>query len=167
MTMTDDLLNVSKISSGVLDLKPEIFNLNDSILESIATFKAGDDKNIFAVTGNADLIIKGDKFRIEQVLVNLISNASKYSPQGSTITIHVTQDKNLVKIEVIDKGIGIDTEKIPHVFKKFIRLESATHVAGYGLGLYISQQIVRKHGGTMGLESEKGKGSAFWFTIPH
>ena len=98
------------------------------------------------------------------MLVNLISNASKYSPEGSSIIVNVTPDKDLVNVEVIDKGIGIDMEMLPDIFKKFSRIDN--NVAGYGLGLYISDQIIQKHGGTMGVESEKGKGSVFWFTIP-
>jgi two-component system sensor histidine kinase VicK len=69
-------------------------------------------------------------------------------------------------VEVRDKGIGIDPEKIPMMFKKFSRLETGNSIEGYGLGLYISDQIITKHGGTLAVSSEIGKGSMFWFTIP-
>jgi two-component system sensor histidine kinase VicK len=166
INMTGDLLNVSKISAGILDLKPEIFNLSDSIQDSIITVQANGHKNHFALSGEPDIAVSADKFRIEQVLINLLSNASKYSPKGSEIGIHVEQDTDFVKVEVRDRGIGIDAEKIPMMFQKFSRIETDKHIDGYGLGLYISDQIIRKHGGLIGVNSEKGKGSVFWFTIP-
>jgi PAS domain S-box-containing protein len=167
ITMTSELLNVSKISAGVLDLNPEIFNLHDTVEECIATVQGGIQRNKYAVSGESNISIKGDKFRIEQVLINLLSNASKYSPKGSAISINIFQEEKFVKVEVRDTGIGIDAEKIPMIFQKFSRVESDKRIEGYGLGLYISQQIIRKHGGTMGVESEKGKGSVFWFRIPY
>ncbi|MET0635331.1 MAG: ATP-binding protein [Chitinophagaceae bacterium] len=167
ITMSNELLNVSKIAAGVLDIKPEIFNLDHSIRDSIDTVQAGTSLDIFSVSGITDISVRGDRFRIEQVMVNLLSNAVKYSPKGSPVTIIVARDENYVRITVRDKGIGIDTDKVKFVFQKFSRVEPGKGIEGYGLGLYISQQIIRKHGGEIGVESEKGKGSAFWFTIPH
>lgn len=166
ITMTDDLLNVSKIASGQLDIRRGIVNLKELIEESVATFEGSGGRNPVQVSGHADLSIKADRFRIEQVLTNLVSNASKYSPENAPIIIHTSQAPNAVRIEVTDRGIGIDAEELNSVFKKFTRLESATSISGYGLGLYISEQIITKHGGEMGVESEKGKGSTFWFTLP-
>jgi len=167
MTLTNELLNVSKISAGLLDLKMDIFNVKELIEESIQSFLGGSARNNFKLTGNSDINIKADKFRIEQVLANLISNASKYSPEQSSIEISVLPAGSTLTISIRDEGIGIDAEKIPHVFKKFIRAESSGKTTGFGLGLYISDQIIRKHGGSMGLESEKGRGSTFWFTLPY
>lgn len=166
VAMTGELLNVSKISAGVLELRPEIINIKKCIEDSIITAKAGTGLNTFTLTGSPDLNIKADKFRIEQVLVNLLTNASKYSPNGSEIIIDVSTTESCVTVKVIDKGIGIDAEKKNIVFKRFSRIDSGTKVDGYGLGLYISDQIIRNHGGQMGMESEKGIGSTFWFTIP-
>ncbi len=167
ITMTGELLNVSKISQGVLDLKPEIINLKQSITDSITTAQAGTGLNSFVLTGSPDINIKADKFRLEQVLVNLLNNASKYSPRGSEIVIDVSSIPDFVKVTVIDKGIGIEAAKKDLIFKKFVRVDSDTHVEGHGLGLYISDQIIHNHGGQMGVESEKGIGSQFWFTLPH
>jgi len=119
------------------------------------------------ISGKYDFNIKADKFRIEQVLINLLTNAAKYSPEGSPIEIAVNITGSVVKISIRDQGIGIDAEKIPHIFKKFTRVDSSDSITGFGLGLYISDQIVHKHGGIMGVESEKGKGSIFWFTLPY
>lgn len=166
ISLTNELLNVSKISAGALDLKKEIFSLQDCINESIATVQAETHKNKFNVFGYPDISLVGDRFRIEQVLINLLSNASKYSPEGSSIDINVTQSKNDIRIEVKDSGIGIEPDKLQTVFQKFSRLQSNDIVEGHGLGLYISEQIIRKHGGKIGVVSEKGHGSTFWITLP-
>jgi PAS domain S-box-containing protein len=166
MTMTNELLNVSKISSGILDLKIETCNIKAIIGESTNSFLAGNTKNRIQVNGNTDLFVKGDKFRIEQVLINLLSNASKYSPQDADIYIDIESKEEFVKISVKDKGIGIDQDQLPYIFKKYKRINSTSKITGYGLGLYISHQIITKHGGLIGVESRKGNGSVFWFTIP-
>lgn len=166
IAMTGELLNVSKISAGELDLKPEIIHLRQSILDSMATAQAASVANILTLTGPADINIKADKFRFEQVMINLLTNASKYSPRGSEIVIDVSTTDSCVKVSVADKGIGIDPAKKALVFRKFSRINPGNTIDGYGLGLYISDQIIRAHGGQMGVESEKGVGSVFWFTLP-
>jgi PAS domain S-box-containing protein len=166
LMMTNELLNVSKISSGILDLKPEVCNVRDILTESLNTFQAGKNINKITISGNTDITIKADKFRLEQVLINLLSNASKYSPGGEEIQIDIKEEDEFIKIAVKDKGMGIDQDKLPFLFKKFIRIDQHSNKSGYGLGLYISEQIVRKHGGAMGVTSIKGNGSVFWFTIP-
>lgn len=166
ISLTNELLNVSKISAGVLEINPEIFNLETAIRESIATVEGGSE-DLFELSGECDLSIFADRFRIEQVLVNLLSNALKYSPKYSNIQVHVMKEPGSVKIAVTDRGIGIDEENLIKIFKKFSRLNPDKGVEGHGLGLYISEQIVRRHGGDMGVESKKGKGSTFWFRLPH
>lgn len=166
IAITGELLNVSKISAGELDLHPEIINLKQSISDSAVTAQAGAGLNMLTITGTPDINIQADKFRIEQVLVNLLTNASKYSPRGSEIIIDVSTSPSCIKVSVIDKGIGIDPSKTELVFKKFARADPGNKIDGYGLGLYISEQIIRAHGGQMGVESEPGIGSTFWFTLP-
>ncbi|MET0465538.1 MAG: ATP-binding protein [Chitinophagaceae bacterium] len=166
IAMTAELLNVSKIEAGELDLTPEIMNIRLAIEESILTTQAGIPLNTFTITGTPEINVHADKFRIEQVLVNLLSNAAKYSPRGAGITVDVTLTNTAVKVSIIDKGIGIDPDKTSQVFKKFARINPSRSIEGYGLGLYISEQIIRAHGGEIGVESEKGVGSTFWFTLP-
>jgi signal transduction histidine kinase len=166
MTLTNELLNVSKIASGILELKPEICHISSVIYESTNSFLAGKNTNKILINGNAEFAIRVDKFRIEQVLINLLSNASKYSPKGSEISIDVEKEEKHVKISVRDNGIGIDQDQLPYVFKKYKRINSGSGISGYGLGLYISEQIIRKHGGTIGVKSRKANGSDFWFTLP-
>lgn len=157
---------VSKISSGDLEINPEVFHLGTVITESIATVEAV-NSDLFQVSGNPDISVAADPFRIEQVFVNLLSNAKKYSPKGSPVFIDVQSENGWVNVSIRDKGIGIDKDKIPIVFPKFSRLEATQGIDGYGLGLYITEQIVRWHGGHIGVKSEKGKGSSFWFKLPH
>ncbi|MCG2615098.1 PAS domain-containing protein [Terrimonas sp. NA20] len=166
IAMTTELLNVSKITAGELDLKPEIVNLHRVIEDSIATAHAGTRSNLFSITGASDINIRADRFRIEQVLVNLLSNAVKYSPRDSEVIIDVSLNSTDIKVCVTDKGIGIEPDKTAMVFKKFTRVDATRGIEGYGLGLYISEQIMRAHGGQIGVESEKGIGSTFWFTLP-
>jgi signal transduction histidine kinase len=165
VNLASDLLNVSRIAAGELDITPGVFNIDTCIRESIASVEGTLGPGQFLISGPTDMVIPGDLYRIEQVLVNLLSNAVKYSPKRSPVGITIISEASRVKILVNDRGVGIDAAKFPLLFQKFARLEPYT-VDGHGLGLYISQQIIRKHGGEMGVESELGKGSTFWFVLP-
>lgn len=165
ISLSNELLNVSKIAGGVLDIKPEIFNMESAIRDSIATIDAR-ESGIIEIKGSPDFSVYADRFRIEQVMVNLLSNAIKYSPRDSAVQISASRNGNSIKVEVRDKGIGIDHANLSRVFQKFSRIDAVKGVEGHGLGLYISNQIIRRHGGTMGVVSEKGRGSTFWFTLP-
>jgi PAS domain S-box-containing protein len=117
----------------------------------------------------ADLIAEGewDERRIRQVLMNLLSNALKYSPEGSTITVSVTTDQQNVTVRVSDEGIGLDEEELSQVFRRGYRAASAGRIKGDGLGLYFAHGLVAKHGGRMWAESPgHGRGSTFCFTLP-
>jgi len=167
MTLTNELLNVSKMAAGILEIKKEPIGLDGLIADCTAHFGMVHPAPQFAVTGSRGADLIADRIRIEQVLINLISNAIKYSPAASVIQIEVLDNPRSVRVAVRDHGIGIDADKIGDVFKKFMRIDNGGKAGGYGLGLYISEQIIRQHGGKMGAESEKGKGSEFWFELPH
>ncbi len=108
-----------------------------------------------------------DLARIDQVLTNLVSNALKYSPDGGTVWVRVRRAGEVAEVSVSDEGIGIPPEEQARLFQPFAR-GSATHtqIGGAGLGLYITAQIVERHGGTIGVESEPGKGSTFTVRLP-
>ncbi len=165
MAMTNDFLNVTKISSGLLNLNPEYFHLGNLITDALKTFdqKQG---NEFKFLGDLNVIVHADKFRIEQVLINLVSNASKYSNPGSKITISVNKQIHEVVVSVTDEGVGISEDKQTELFKRFSRVHPTFEKKGYGMGLYISQQIIIKHGGSIKVKSEVDKGSTFSFTLP-
>jgi signal transduction histidine kinase len=111
----------------------------------------------------------GDRGRIEQVVINLIDNAIKYSPRGGEVVVRTGRsDNGAVLVEVTDQGIGIPVAEQPSVFEKFYRADPQHVVmpSGTGLGLYICRELVRRMGGRIGVRSEPGKGSTFYFELP-
>ncbi|WP_423146187.1 two-component regulator propeller domain-containing protein [Rubrolithibacter danxiaensis] len=163
----NDLLDVSKINAGKLELKISSFYIEELITETLDGIFSDDKTHEVSIEGDLRVLIKADRFRIEQVLNNLVSNAVKYSPGKNQLFITISSTKKTVKISVKDQGIGIPADKTPFIFERFFRVqESSQNFPGMGLGLYISYEIVKRHGGKMGVESETGKGSTFWFTLP-
>ena len=99
--------------------------------------------------------------------MNLVNNAVKYAPESKTVFVHISKTGSLVRVAVEDRGAGVPQEKIPHLFERYYRVHSTgVRGSGLGLGLYISAEIIRKHGGKIGVESKEGQGSTFWFTLP-
>ena len=165
--LVKDLLDVTTIQSGKLELKKTTFKLDDLIAECSEELQAHTDKHKLIVKGDTNISVHADRNRLEQVLVNLISNAIKYSPESDKVIINVEKVNQDVKVTITDFGIGIAGKKIPLIFDRFYRVdEKSQKYAGLGLGLYISSEIIRRHGGEINIESEEGKGSTFWFVIP-
>lgn len=164
--LIESLLNVSKITAGQLALNKTHFKAGDMITESCDHIRIAGD-HVLIVTGDTDIEINADRSKIEQVIINLVNNAVKYAPQSRKIIIHVVRRTKTVKISVQDFGEGIAYDKIPHLFERYYRVDSTgVQYSGLGLGLYISAEIVERHGGKIGVNSEAGKGSTFWFTMP-
>ncbi|MHB1179062.1 MAG: PAS domain-containing sensor histidine kinase [Daejeonella sp.] len=164
--LTEDLMNVSKIQQGPLPLHKTTFNLGKLINECCSHVKA-DNTYKFVVEGDYNVDVNADFHRIDQVLVNLVNNAIKYAPDSKTILFTVVKNDVTVKVSVQDFGIGISPEKLPHLFDRYYRVDpSGIQFSGLGLGLYICAEIIERHGGKMGVNSDKGKGSTFWFTLP-
>ncbi|MGZ8853485.1 MAG: sensor histidine kinase, partial [Thermoanaerobaculia bacterium] len=114
------------------------------------------------------LIVSGDRDRLEQVLGNLLENAVKYSPEGSEILVTVDNEEDQVVTSVCDNGIGIPSDELTQVFERFHRGRqvSSTNYGGLGLGLYITKQIIERHGGKIWVESREGSGTTFSFSLP-
>jgi signal transduction histidine kinase len=111
----------------------------------------------------------GDQNLVEQVLVNLISNAVKYSPPQSKVGIEVAPQNGKIQVDIIDNGYGIPKDALPHIFDKFYRVPDMDHtseIEGSGLGLTLVKEIVEHHGGTVSVKSKLGVGSVFSFTLP-
>jgi PAS domain S-box-containing protein len=165
--IVDDLLDVTKIQAGKMQLNRTSYSFQNSLQDCIDEMQAMLLSQCIIIEQNDQVTITADKVRIEQVIINLLSNGIKYSQANSTIRIKVEQLGQLLKFSVTDDGIGIPKEKQALVFEKFSRAhESSQKFSGLGLGLYISLQIIEQHGGTMSLISEVGQGSTFWFTLP-
>ena len=119
------------------------------------------------VSGESNVMIRGDETRLEQVILNYMTNAIKYSPDVREMELHSYVQHNFLIVSVKDFGIGIPKENQEDVFRKFYRVEdTAQRFQGLGVGLYICSEIIRRHNGKCWLESEVGKGSTFYFSLP-
>ncbi len=168
--LVSDLLDVAHIETGTLSVKPEPSDIFALIDVARNTFLSGGGREEleFDLAGDIPLVM-ADRQRIIQVLTNLIWNAEKYSPPHSTIVVSVNESSSQILVSVTDFGIGISEERLPGLFRKFLRTggEDTGERAGYGLGLAICKGIVEAHGGRIWAESEgEGKGSRFSFTLP-
>jgi len=164
--LIEELLNASKITSGQMHINLATFNLVSVVSDSYQHIAAKDKAKI-KLTGSSSLMVNGDPVRIEQVVVNFINNAIKYAPESKQILIHIESDANYAKLSVTDHGPGIISEKLPHLFDRYYRIDdSGQQYSGLGLGLYICAEIIKKHNGEISATSELGKGSTFWFSLP-
>lgn len=161
-----DLLNISKIEEGRLSLKKEFFDYDALIKQTIADFKYSPHK--INKLGSANNKIYADKDKIAQVLINLINNAIKYSPQHKNINVKISGNRHNIITCIEDFGIGIPKNDIGKLFKRYYRSEISQekNIGGFGLGLYISSEIIKKHKGKIWCESEAGKWSRFYFSLP-
>lgn len=162
-----DLLDVTKINSGDIDLNISEFNFADALAQCVATVQQISPKHEILVENSVNINYNGDQFRIERVIINLLNNAIKYSPDAAIVVLRakVVSDEIIVSVE--DFGIGIDKEDIDQLFKRFFRVsKTAMQYQGVGLGLYIAAEIIKKHKGRISIESEPGKGSTFYFRLP-
>lgn len=164
--LVDDLLNVSKMNQGQIELKKSWFSVAD-MLERAFSHIRETSRYSLVLQGDLDESIVADEHRIEQVVVNLVNNAIKYAPESYLIYMNIERLADDLKITVRDTGPGISKDKIPQLFDRYYRADaSGKQVSGLGLGLYICAEIVQRHGGQIGVESEVGVGSSFWFTLP-
>lgn len=159
-----DLLNTTRIEHGQLALNKNIFKISD-LVDSCCSHLQGNHHLKF--TGDHSLEVTADQNKIDQVLVNLFNNAVKYAPESEEIIIHVEKSGNFTKIAVTDSGPGIPPGSISRLFDRYYRVDAdKRQSSGLGLGLYISSEIIKRHNGTIGVESTVGLGSTFWFTLP-
>jgi signal transduction histidine kinase len=149
-------------------MKMEMADMNSIITEQIADLeKITKNHRLIYHPGNLRPVAI-DKRLIEQVLINLISNAIKYSPAGSDIIISATENEKEIIVKVKDSGIGIPPAAISKIFDRYFRvLNTYTNsISGIGLGLYIVNSIINRHGGVISVQSKEGEGSVFQFTLP-
>jgi signal transduction histidine kinase len=166
--LISDLLDTTKIAEGRLQLNFEPTDLNELIRSTVEEMQRTTHKHKIAVELGKVPVIDADKERLSQVMINLLNNAVKYSPQGGDITVISETNRDHVRVTVSDRGIGISPESQSKIFERFYRISTPPlHTyPGMGLGLYISAGIVQRHGGRIKVESREGKGSSFSFTLP-
>ncbi|AMR30398.1 hypothetical protein A0256_02675 [Mucilaginibacter sp. PAMC 26640] len=161
-------LDLAKLESGKLQLQTAVFDLNELIAELVGDSRQTAINHQIKFEADGVLNIKADREKIGQVIDNLVSNAVKYSPQCGDILISAGIENNHVKVAVKDSGIGIKPEEQQQIFQRFYRVEddSTKGFSGFGIGLYLSAEIIMLHSGHIGVESSDGNGSVFYFTIP-
>ena len=166
LQLVNDVLDLSKIEAGTLDFVYSDTDINILLSEIEQSMRLKIDKNIIKISFKEKLpecVVNTDRNRVAQVLYNLMNNAIKFTSQGE-IVLGYQMKENLLYFYVQDTGCGIPKDKQSSIFDRFIKLDSFTQ--GAGLGLSISASIVYKLGGKIGVDSEEGVGSTFWFTIP-
>lgn len=169
-----NLLDLTKIANGALQYEEEEFDLNELIKTVADDMKAYSQNHKLILELKPAPKITGDEHRIEQVLVNLIANAVKFSPDANKVVIHAKTISPLsnpkakqIEVCIQDFGMGISENMQRNIFERFFQVNSSeSTIAGIGLGLYISAEIIKRHGGKIWVESRKGKGSEFYFTLP-
>jgi PAS domain S-box-containing protein len=165
-TLVAELLNVSQLNAGQLHLNKAMFKLGDMIF-NCCQHVLTEGRFEILIEGDGHLEAYGDQNRIEQVVINFINNAMKYAPASQQISIAFTAGQGFVKVSVTDQGPGISKDKLPHLFERYYRVDSSgSQYSGLGLGLYICAEIIQRHGGEIGVDSQLGEGSTFWFTLP-
>jgi PAS domain S-box-containing protein len=163
--LVKDLLDFTKLEKGQLILRKSTFTLSDLLNSSCETTRMDGFK--VKVNGDSAIKVSADYLKIEQVIINLLNNCVKYASQTKEIIIHYEQMQDNVKVSVQDFGPGIPKEKLSHLFTIYYRADkNGQQYSGLGLGLYICSRIISDHDGKIGVESELGKGTTFWFTIP-
>jgi two-component system, sensor histidine kinase and response regulator len=162
-----DLLDTSRIENGRLKFNESLFNFSKLLKESVEMISQIYPDYKIRVSGDSSVLVRGDETRLEQVILNYMTNAIKYSPDIRELELHSSVEDNFLVVSVKDFGIGIPKENQADVFRKFYRVEgSAKRFQGLGVGLYICFEIIRRHNGKCWLESEAGKGSTFYFSLP-
>lgn len=162
-----DLLDISKIESGKLKFNRQYFSFDNLLEHLIEVMQQSNPQVKIVKKGSVDGNIFGDEMRIEQVIINFITNAIKYGPDGEEIHINSEIRDNELYFSVKDFGIGMSEEHQQKIFEKFYRIEETSErFQGLGIGLYICQEIIDRHKGKIGAHSVLGEGSEFYFQIP-
>ena len=165
--LVDELLDVSRLTAGRLEFRDEPTDLVALARDVIERFTAADDEPRIQLTGSDEAWISGDASRLDQVITNLVDNAVKYSDAGAPVELEVGEADGGVTLAVRDRGFGLDDEATARLFEAFGRGLNIEHIPGLGLGLYISNQIVERHGGRIEARARAdGHGSEFTLWLP-
>ncbi len=165
-SLIGDLLDVTKIEAGKLQFNEALFSFDGLVDEVVEEMQRTTQKHTIEKVGVTEKMVCGDKDRIGQVIVNLLANAIKYSPSADKIIITSSAENGYVTLYVQDFGVGIPQERQQQIFERFYRVDGNETIAGIGLGLYISAEIIKRQNGRIWVENTQGEGSTFCFSIP-
>lgn len=164
----NELLDITKAQKGKLDFQMAKFDFDGLLEEIVELMRHTVTTHRFLIKGKTGKVVLGDKDRIGQVLNNLLTNAAKFSPGSKQVIIRLSSNDKQVKVEVRDSGVGIPKKHLKRIFDRYYRVSQGSGVAisGLGIGLYISNQIIKRHHGKIYVESAEGKGSTFTVSLP-
>jgi signal transduction histidine kinase/DNA-binding response OmpR family regulator len=167
--LINDFLDLQRMEEGGFTLALEPFDLGELVRHEAEVFSGqSTDHTVQVDIPDDKLDVVGEPERVAQVLANLLSNAIKYSPTGGTVRVLAESRRSFVRVSVSDEGLGIPRDQQRHIFTKFFRVDSSDtrRIGGTGLGLALCRELIEAHGGRIGFESARGKGSTFWFELP-
>ncbi|WP_256004322.1 PAS domain-containing sensor histidine kinase [Pedobacter deserti] len=168
ISLIHSFLNISRLESGTIVIESERFSINKLIKEMVEEIQMTSPYHDIIYSDCEPVTVYADHEKIGSVISNLLSNAVKYSPRGKNIEVKCVRSGDMLLTSVADEGMGIKPEDVEKIFDRYYRVESdhTRSISGFGIGLYLSAEIVKRHGGRIWLESEKGIGSTFYFTLP-
>jgi len=171
LSLINDILDLSKIEAGKMELKIRnitLQNIFETLKNEMTPIISRRKQNLEVVIEDALPPVRADEGKVRQVLINLMSNSTKFTPDGGHLRVEVFKDNGWCQVSVIDDGIGIKKKDQKTIFEPFSQLDGLllSESGGTGLGLAIAKQIIEKHGGRIWVKSEYGKGSQFHFTLP-
>lgn len=164
--MVNGFLDLSRLEAGKLILEMLTFDFEKLVNEMIAEAELVDSSHRFELLNCDSVHITGDRLKIASVISNLLSNAAKYSPGSDLVTISCDKIGDQIHFSVSDSGIGIAPEHIDNLFDRFYRVNSSGQVSGFGIGLYLSKEVITRHQGKIWVDSRLGEGSTFHFSLP-
>jgi signal transduction histidine kinase/CheY-like chemotaxis protein len=167
-TMISGFLNVSRLESGKIQLQRQPFELGALVQEMIDDVESSSHSHQLVCQSTQEITLNADRNKIGNVILNLISNAIKYSPRDTVVEVSYQIDGSFVQVSVADQGIGIANEDQEKLFDRYYRVagDQMTNVSGFGIGLYLSAEIIKRHDGVIWVEGQTGKGSIFHFKLP-
>jgi two-component system sensor histidine kinase VicK len=166
--MINGFLNISRLESGKILIEKYKFEIDALIREIIDEIQMTAFMHSISLISCPPIEVNADRDKISSVLSNLLTNAIKYSPKAQQIIVNCEKIDNTVQVSIKDEGIGINADDLDKLFDRYYRVESkhTLHISGFGIGLYLSAEIIERHGGKIWAESESGLGSTFYFTLP-
>lgn len=166
--MINGFLNISRLEGGKMLIEKQPFELNRLLHEILAEARLTATAHTVQLKDNVRVTVNADRDKTGSVISNLVSNAVKYSPKGKLVEISYQVRGNMVEVSIQDEGMGIKPQDIGQIFDRYYRVETnhTRHISGFGIGLYLSAEIIKQQGGEIWVESQSGKGSTFYFTLP-